>query len=500
MTWPPNTRCQPTCGLKPRKRFVLERLEIEDGEQVVECAAHACEALGRMRALRALAVPRASGTWAGSHEREWKTTNAKLDIVDRRRRLRRARAGAGARQAGARRTSASARRRRAARSGERAAATSRASALSRGDAAHLLDALGVWPALEPRRRNRSCRIEITDSPLDASLRPSRSASTRAARRASLAPSWSRTADLTTRSRERRGRRPAIDIIAPDGGRRFAADAARCAGRWQRRNLEARLLVAADGVRSRLRELAGIKCVGWSYPQTGHRRDRRPRAAASRRARWSISCRRSVRHPAAARATARRSCGRSESERGEAIMAERRMGFLAELDRRFGHQLGEIRARRSAQPFRSTCRSRATSSPTLRAGRRRRARASIRSRGRGSTSASATWRRWPRSSSRRTGSGSISARPSLLERYERWRRFDSALSATAMDGLNRALLQRQRAAARVARSRPRARRPHAAAEAILRARSGGRDRRRAALCSRRAICRGLVELRAPRRAA
>ena len=25
---------------------------------------------------------------------------------------------------------------------------------------------------------------------------------------------------------------------------------------------------------------------------------------------------------------------------------------------------------------------------------------------------------------------------LLERYERWRRFDSALSATAMDGLNR----------------------------------------------------------------
>ena len=26
--------------------------------------------------------------------------------------------------------------------------------------------------------------------------------------------------------------------------------------------------------------------------------------------------------------------------------------------------------------------------------------------------------------------------SLLERYERWRRFDSAFSATVMDGLNR----------------------------------------------------------------
>ena len=33
-------------------------------------------------------------------------------------------------------------------------------------------------------------------------------------------------------------------------------------------IEAGLLVAADGKRSGLRERAGIKCVGWSYPQTG----------------------------------------------------------------------------------------------------------------------------------------------------------------------------------------------------------------------------------------
>src|SRR6185295_10007043 len=34
------------------------------------------------------------------------------------------------------------------------------------------------------------------------------------------------------------------------------------------SLHAALLVAADGRASRLRDLAGIKVVGWSYPQIG----------------------------------------------------------------------------------------------------------------------------------------------------------------------------------------------------------------------------------------
>ena len=37
-------------------------------------------------------------------------------------------------------------------------------------------------------------------------------------------------------------------------------------------LRARLLVAADGGRSRLREAAGIATVGWDYDQVGHRGD------------------------------------------------------------------------------------------------------------------------------------------------------------------------------------------------------------------------------------
>ena len=45
-------------------------------------------------------------------------------------------------------------------------------------------------------------------------------------------------------------------------------------------------------------------------------------------------------------------------------------------------------------------------------------------------------RWPRWSPTRPASASTSARSTVLERYERWRRLDSALSAASFDALNR----------------------------------------------------------------
>ena len=61
--------------------------------------------------------------------------------------------------------------------------------------------------------------------------------------------------------------------AASGLRGRATRRCRCRAR-RRRQLEAHLLVAADGARSRLREEAGIGWVGWSYPQSGDRRDDR----------------------------------------------------------------------------------------------------------------------------------------------------------------------------------------------------------------------------------
>ena len=94
------------------------------------------------------------------------------------------------------------------------------------------------------------------------------------------------------------------------------------------------------LRSALRSAAGIKTIGWRYPQLGitttvaHERDHGGRA---------------VQHflPAGPFAilplTGRRSSlvWTEEKAAGEAIMARDDEGFLAELRRRFGHRLGEV---------------------------------------------------------------------------------------------------------------------------------------------------------------
>jgi len=106
-------------------------------------------------------------------------------------------------------------------------------------------------------------------------------------------------------------------------------------------LAARLLVAADGARSRLRELAGIATHGWSYGQSAiattvaHERDHHGRAEE---------------HflPAGPFAILPLKDNRSSivwtEERAEAerIVALPDAPFHAELERRFGLRLGEIR--------------------------------------------------------------------------------------------------------------------------------------------------------------
>jgi 2-octaprenyl-6-methoxyphenol hydroxylase len=104
---------------------------------------------------------------------------------------------------------------------------------------------------------------------------------------------------------------------------------------------ARLLVAADGARSRLRGLAGIPTYGWSYGQAAivttvaHERDHRGRA---------------VEHflPAGPFAILPLSGRRSsivwtqDRRSAERFVALPDAAFQAELEPRFGHELGEIR--------------------------------------------------------------------------------------------------------------------------------------------------------------
>ena len=103
---------------------------------------------------------------------------------------------------------------------------------------------------------------------------------------------------------------------------------------------ARLLVAADGARSRLRDLAGIRQVGWSYGQSGivatvgHERDHNGRAEEhflppGPFAILPLSGRRS-------------SIVWTESNAdAETLVSLDKTDFLRELERRFGYHLGTL---------------------------------------------------------------------------------------------------------------------------------------------------------------
>ncbi len=107
-----------------------------------------------------------------------------------------------------------------------------------------------------------------------------------------------------------------------------------------RVMHTRLLVAADGVRSRLREMAGIKTVHWSYGQSGivttvaHERPHNGRAEEHFLPSGPF---------AMLPLTGNRSSlvWTERTEEADKLVAEDDLVFETELERRFGHKLGEI---------------------------------------------------------------------------------------------------------------------------------------------------------------
>lgn len=111
-------------------------------------------------------------------------------------------------------------------------------------------------------------------------------------------------------------------------------------------LQSRLLVAADGVRSRLRDMAGIRTVEWQYGQSGivctvaHERPHEGRAEehflpAGPFARLPLRDAEDGTHRSSIVWTER-------SEDAQRLVAEEELVFEAELELRFGLKLGEIR--------------------------------------------------------------------------------------------------------------------------------------------------------------
>ena len=135
----------------------------------------------------------------------------------------------------------------------------------------------------------------------------------------------------------------VELIAGDSVADFVTRASAVEAKLgSGRTISARLLVAADGARSRLRDLAGIRTVGWDYGQSGivttvqHERPHHGRAEE---------------HflPAGPFAILPLPGNRSSlvwserTEHAERLVAADEFTFQLELERRFGHHLGPIEA-------------------------------------------------------------------------------------------------------------------------------------------------------------
>jgi 2-octaprenyl-6-methoxyphenol hydroxylase len=200
-------------------------------------------------------------------------------------------------------------------------------------------------------------------------------------------------------------------------------------------IAAKLLVAADGARSAIRETAGIRSVGWNYDQAGivttvaHERDHHGRAEehflpAGPFAILPLKGKRSS------------IVWTEEKRAAERIVALPDNGFHAELERRFGLKLGDIQVAgpRRAYPLGLSM-----------------ARSFIAERlaligdaahvihpiaGQGLNLGLRDVAALAEAVVDAARLGLDPGGPDVLERYQRWRRFDTAAMGVATDGLNR----------------------------------------------------------------
>ncbi|SON57565.1 2-octaprenyl-6-methoxyphenol hydroxylase [Hartmannibacter diazotrophicus] len=149
---------------------------------------------------------------------------------------------------------------------EEAAKDLRASAIAAA-ARRMLASLGVWEAIEPHSQPILDMI-ITDSRLDDRVRPVfltfDGRTDDGEPFAHMVPNAVMVRALAIAATE-----AGVTIIAPDRVVNFVVEPGRAvASLASGGTLSASLLVAADGVRSRIRTLAGIRTSSWSYGQSG----------------------------------------------------------------------------------------------------------------------------------------------------------------------------------------------------------------------------------------
>jgi 2-octaprenyl-6-methoxyphenol hydroxylase len=218
-------------------------------------------------------------------------------------------------------------------------------------------------------------------------------------------------------------------------------------------LAARLLVAADGARSTIRERAGIASHGWTYPQSAivttvaHEREHHGRAEehflpAGPFAILPLTTDAAIGHRSSIVWT-------EAAQEAERILALPEHEFHAELERRFGLHLGEIKAVGSRRAHRlglSVARAFIAERVAL-VGDAAHVIHPIAGQGlnMGLKDVAALAEVLVDAARLGLDPGSLA----VLERYQRWRRFDTMAMGIATDGLNR-LFSNQSAVLRLAR--------------------------------------------------
>jgi len=300
---------------------------------------------------------------------------------------------------------------------------------------HLLEVLGVWPEVADKAQAMR-HIDITDSPLEAAVRPMLLHFDMALDGAEPAAHMVENRDLLQALRRHVMGLESVSVFAPDKIISFETDGQHAvlelegAGR-----IGARLIAAADGRRSSLRAMAGIKVVGWSYRQIGIAATVEHDAPHEGRA---------VQHflPAGPFAILPLKGNRSSlvwserRDRGEAILADGKARVQSEIERRFGPRLGGVRLTGPFGGFpldmhlaRSFIADRFALIGDAAHGLHPLA-------GQGLNIGLRDVAALAEVVVETARLGLNIGGPSTLERYQRWRRFDSAISGTAMDGLNR----------------------------------------------------------------
>jgi 2-octaprenyl-6-methoxyphenol hydroxylase len=300
---------------------------------------------------------------------------------------------------------------------------------------NLLTAVGVWPALELRAQAMT-GIDITDTPLEAAVRPVLLHYDNTLPDGGAGAWVVEARDLVKALQAAVARAPEIVVLHD-----FMADAVSVGAQQIRvvshdgQACAASVLVAADGRRSAVRTLLGIKTVGWSYAQDGivaiveHERPHQGRATQHFLPSGPF---------AMLPLPGNRMCitWSEEREAARTLVAGSDEDFLAAVQARFGYRLGAVTLASGPTSFplemhlaRSFAGERTALIGDAAHGIHPLAGQGLNLGFRDVAALSEVI-----ADAMRLGLDPGTA--NVLGRYQRWRRFDAALQAAAMDAMNR----------------------------------------------------------------